>query len=50
VKAALDQGASQEEVIAALSMAIYMGTGPSVIYATHARDAYAQFASGNANS
>jgi AhpD family alkylhydroperoxidase len=50
VKAALDQGASQQEVIEALSMAIYMGAGPSVTYATHALDAYAQFASGNANA
>jgi alkylhydroperoxidase/carboxymuconolactone decarboxylase family protein YurZ len=50
VKAALEQGASQEEVIEALAMAIYMGAGPSVMYATHALDAYAQFASHNANS
>jgi AhpD family alkylhydroperoxidase len=50
VKAALEQGASQEEVTEALAMAIYMGAGPSVMYATHALDAYAQFASGNANS
>jgi AhpD family alkylhydroperoxidase len=50
VKAALDQGASQEEVTEALAMAIYMGAGPSVMYATHALDAYAQFASENANS
>jgi AhpD family alkylhydroperoxidase len=48
VKAALDQGASQEEVTEALAMAIYMGAGPSVMYATHALDAYAQFA--NADS
>ncbi|HLK82992.1 MAG TPA: carboxymuconolactone decarboxylase family protein [Xanthobacteraceae bacterium] len=45
VKAALEQGASQEEVTEALAMAIYMGAGPSVMYATHALDAYAQFAS-----
>jgi AhpD family alkylhydroperoxidase len=44
VKAALEQGASQEEVTEALAMAIYMGAGPSVMYATHALDAYAQFA------
>jgi len=49
VKAALDQGASQEEVTEALAMAIYMGAGPSVMYATHALDAYAQFAGHNAN-
>lgn len=45
LKAALDQGASQEEVTEALAMAIYMGAGPSVMYATHALDAYGQFAS-----
>jgi AhpD family alkylhydroperoxidase len=50
VKAALEQGASQEEVTEALAMAIYMGAGSSVMYATHALDAYAQFASRNANS
>jgi AhpD family alkylhydroperoxidase len=50
VKAALEQGASQEEVTEALAMAIYMGAGPSVMYATHALDAYAQFASCDANS
>lgn len=50
VKAALEQGASQEEVTEALAMAIYMGAGPSVMYATHALDAYAQFASRDAES
>jgi AhpD family alkylhydroperoxidase len=49
VKAALEQGASREEVIEALAMAIYMGAGPSVMYATHALEAYAQFASHNAS-
>jgi AhpD family alkylhydroperoxidase len=42
-KAALQQGASREEVIEALGMAIYMGAGPSVMYATHALDAFEQF-------
>jgi AhpD family alkylhydroperoxidase len=50
VKAALEQGASREEVTEALAMAIYMGAGPSVMYATHALDAYAQFASNNTNN
>jgi AhpD family alkylhydroperoxidase len=45
VKAAIEQGATLEEVTEALAMAIYMGAGPSVMYATHALDAYAQFAS-----
>jgi AhpD family alkylhydroperoxidase len=43
VKAALQQGASREEVTDALGMAIYMGAGPSVMYATHAMDAFTQF-------
>jgi AhpD family alkylhydroperoxidase len=47
VKAAVEQGASAEEVTEALAMAIYMGAGPSVMYATHALDAYAQFVKGN---
>jgi AhpD family alkylhydroperoxidase len=42
-KAALQQGASREEVVEALGMAIYMGAGPSVMYATHALDAFEQF-------
>ena len=44
VKAALANGATQEEVLEALGMAIYMGAGPSVMYATHALEAYEQFA------
>ena len=43
VKAALDQGATQEEIVETLGMAIYMGAGPSVMYATHALDALKQF-------
>jgi AhpD family alkylhydroperoxidase len=43
VKAARQAGASREEVLEALGMAIYMGAGPSVMYATHALDAYGQF-------
>lgn len=42
-KAAVKQGASREEVLEALGMAIYMGAGPSVMYATHALDAFTQF-------
>jgi AhpD family alkylhydroperoxidase len=44
VKAAFEQGASREEVTEALGMAIYMGAGPSVMYASHALDAFDQFA------
>ena len=50
VKAALDQGASPEEVTEALGMAIYMGAGPSVMYANHALEAYGQFARGAAKA
>jgi AhpD family alkylhydroperoxidase len=43
VKAALEQGASRDEVIETLGMAIYMGAGPTVMYASHALDAFGQF-------
>ncbi|MGB8576407.1 MAG: carboxymuconolactone decarboxylase family protein [Pseudolabrys sp.] len=46
-KAALKQGASREEVMDALGMAIYMGAGPSVMYATHALNAFTQFENEN---
>jgi AhpD family alkylhydroperoxidase len=42
VKAALEQGASRAEIIEALGMAIYMGAGPSVMYASHAIEAFEQ--------
>lgn len=42
-KAAADQGASREEILETLGMAIYMGAGPSVMYAAHALEAYGQF-------
>jgi AhpD family alkylhydroperoxidase len=44
VKAAVDQGAAREEVLETLGMAIYMGAGPSAMYASHALGAYTQFA------
>lgn len=44
VKAALERGASREEIAEVLSMAIYMGAGPSVMYANHAMEALDQFA------
>jgi AhpD family alkylhydroperoxidase len=47
-KAAAEQGASQDELIETLGMAIYMGAGPSVMYAGHALEAFAQFRSANA--
>jgi AhpD family alkylhydroperoxidase len=43
VKAACEHGASREEVLEALAMAIYMGAGPSVMYASHALEAFGQF-------
>jgi alkylhydroperoxidase/carboxymuconolactone decarboxylase family protein YurZ len=39
----LEQGASRDEVIETLGMAVYMGAGPSVMYANHALDAFEQF-------
>ena len=41
-KAALEQGASREEIAEALGMTVYMGAGPSVMYAAHAMDAVNQ--------
>lgn len=49
LKAALDRGASREEVIEILGMAIYMGAGPSVMYASHALEALTQFEAGAAD-
>jgi AhpD family alkylhydroperoxidase len=43
-KAASEQGATREEILETLGMAIYMGAGPSVMYAAHALDAYNEFA------
>lgn len=42
-KAAVEHGASREEVLETLGMAIYMGAGPSVMYASHALEAATQF-------
>ena len=41
-KAVLEHGASREEVLEALGMAIYMGAGPAVMYASHAIEAFDQ--------
>ena len=43
-KAAVERGASREEILETLGMAIYMGAGPSVMYASHALGAATQFA------
>jgi len=41
---ALEAGATSEEVAEALSVAVLMGGGASVVYATHAMEALNQFA------
>jgi AhpD family alkylhydroperoxidase len=43
VKAAVEHGATRDEVSETLGMAIYMGAGPSVMYASHAFEAFTQF-------
>lgn len=43
VKAACEHGATREEVAEVLGMAIYMGAGPSAMYASHAYEAFSQF-------
>ena len=43
VKAAVDHGATRDEVVETLGTAIYMGAGSSAMYASHALDAYTKF-------
>lgn len=43
-KAALENGASREEMMETMGMALYMGAGPSLMYAAQAVEAYDQFA------
>jgi AhpD family alkylhydroperoxidase len=43
-EAAVKHGASREQVMETMGMAIYMGAGPSVMYAAQAIEAYDQFA------
>ena len=43
-EAAVKQGATRDEVMETMGMAIYMGAGPSVMYAAQAVEAYDQFA------
>jgi AhpD family alkylhydroperoxidase len=45
-KAASQRGATRDEVMETLAMSVYMGAGPSVMYASHALAAYAQFEAG----
>ena len=49
VKAAVERGATREEVLETLGMAIYMGGGPAAMYASHALDAFGQFAGAKAS-
>lgn len=42
-QAAAKLGATREEVMETMGMAIYMGAGPSVMYAAQAVEAYDQF-------
>lgn len=42
-EAAVKLGATREEVMETMGMAIYMGAGPSVMYAAQAVEAYDQF-------
>lgn len=46
--AALKQGASRQEVLETMGMAIYMGAGPSVMYAAQAVEAFDQFSARDA--
>ena len=42
-EAAVRQGATRDEVLETIATAIYMGAGPSVMYAAKALEAYDQF-------
>lgn len=44
VGAAVRHGASREEMLETIGMAIYMGGGPSLVYGAQALEAYQQFA------
>lgn len=42
-KAAVKQGATREEVMETMGMSLYMGAGPSLMYAAQAVEAFDQF-------
>lgn len=42
-EAAVRQGATREEIMETMGMAIYMGAGPAVMYAAQAVEAYDQY-------
>ena len=50
VETARKHGATREEVLETVEMAIYMGAGPSVMYAAQAVEAYDQYAAKNAGA
>lgn len=43
-KAAVQHGATREELMETMGMALYMGAGPSLMYAAQAVEAFDQFA------
>jgi AhpD family alkylhydroperoxidase len=48
VETARKHGATRDEVMETVAMAIYMGAGPSVMYAAQAVEAYDQYVAKNA--
>ncbi len=46
-QAAVKQGATRDEVMEAMGMALYMGAGPSLMYAAQAVEAFDQFTAGS---
>lgn len=42
-KAAVKQGATRDEIMETMGMALYMGAGPSLMYAAQAVEAFDQF-------
>ena len=49
-KAAVERGATRDEILETLGMAIYMGAGPAAMYASHALGAATQFAEARAQA
>jgi AhpD family alkylhydroperoxidase len=50
VEAAIKAGATKDEVMETMGMAIYMGAGPSVMYAAQAIEAFEQFSANKATT
>ena len=48
-ESAVKMGATREEMMETMGMAIYMGAGPSLMYAAQALEAYDQFAAKKAS-